>query len=108
MIKDHPLTGIGLDNFKPLVTRYEGRGGELEKIAHNTYIEIAAEMGIPSLLVFLAILFSVFRTLERVHKHAAHSPFLLTAATGLGGRARWVVWFQSRSFLARIKNSSGS
>jgi O-antigen ligase len=83
MIEDHPLTGIGLDNFKPLVTRYEGRGGDLEKIAHNTYIEVAAEMGIPSLLLFLAILYSAFHALGRVYKQADHSPFLITAATAL-------------------------
>lgn len=83
MIEQQPLTGVGLGNFKLLVTQYEGSDVDLEKIAHNTYIEIAAEMGIPSLLVFLGILVSVYRTLQRVRDEATGPPFLHTAATAL-------------------------
>jgi O-antigen ligase len=83
MIEQNPLTGIGLGKFKLVVTQYEGDDVDLEKIAHNTYIEVAAEMGIPSLLVFLGILFSAYRTLMRVRKHAANPSFLHTAATAM-------------------------
>lgn len=83
MIKQKPLTGVGLDNFKPLVTSYEGPNQSLEKIAHNTYIEVAAEMGIPSLLVFVGILLLVYCTLERVRMHPNRPPFLLASATAM-------------------------
>jgi O-antigen ligase len=83
MIRQNPLTGVGLGNFKRLVTQYEGSDVDLEKIAHNTYIEIAAEMGIPSLLVFLCILFAAYRTLSRVHKNAANPSFYFTVATAM-------------------------
>jgi O-antigen ligase len=70
MIRENPITGVGLGNFKPLVSRYEEPGEDLEKIAHNTYIEVAAETGIPSLLVFCAILVSALVSLERIRRQA--------------------------------------
>ncbi len=85
MIEAHPLTGVGLGNFKPLVMQYEEAGDlHVNTLAHNTYIEIAAEMGIPGLLLFLGILFVSMRTLSDVYKHAPESAVLLRdAALGL-------------------------
>jgi O-antigen ligase len=85
MIEAHPWTGVGLGNFKPLVTQYEEAGDmRVETLAHNTYIEIAAEMGIPGLLLFLGILFTSMRTLSSVYTEAEDSPGLLRdAALGL-------------------------
>ena len=57
LIKKYPLTGIGLGRF-----RYEyQRSGPLEQYnvpyhAHNIYLHIAVEHGIPSLMVFLCML----------------------------------------------------
>lgn len=85
MIAQHPLTGIGLGNFKYMVTQYEAPGENLEKIAHNTYIGIAAEMGIPSLLVFLMILVFAFRSLSQARQLSldADIPLVYEAATGI-------------------------
>lgn len=75
MIRAHPLTGIGTGSFKPL-------SGNLEGIAHNTYIEVAAELGIPGLAVFGAILFSTARTLARVRRSTrASGPALIYHAS---------------------------
>lgn len=85
MIKESPLTGVGLGNFKPMVSRYEGSAGELDKIAHNTYIEFAAELGIPGLVVFLVILGCTFRSLQFVLRRAGPSTpqILVDAAQGI-------------------------
>jgi O-antigen ligase len=83
MIQQKPFTGVGLGNFKRLVTRYEGDEVDLQKIAHNTYIEVAAEMGIPSLLVFVGILFSVYRSLARVRKRATNPSFYFSTALAM-------------------------
>ena len=85
MIEAHPWTGVGLGNFKPLVRQYEEAGDmRVETLAHNTYIEIAAEMGIPGLLLFLGILFASMRTLSDVYQRAPESATLLRdAALGL-------------------------
>ncbi len=82
MIEQNPVTGVGLGNFKPLVTNYEASGIDLEKIAHNTYIEYAAEMGIPALAVFLIILGISLRSLRRILRDAGpRTPGILLDAT---------------------------
>ena len=49
------MWGIGYGAFPTFIPRYtEGQIGEMD--AHNSYLLIAAEMGIPTLLVFLLIL----------------------------------------------------
>jgi len=85
MMETHPIAGIGLGNFKPLVRGYEQRDEADDHIAHNAYIEIGAEMGLPALFVFLGILFSSYLTLGRVRARAfrARQPFVWQAALGL-------------------------
>ncbi|RKU18084.1 hypothetical protein C6500_13765 [Candidatus Poribacteria bacterium] len=54
MIQKHPLTGIGLGRFR---YEYQHSGPEEQYYtpyhAHNIYLHIATEQGIPSLLLFL-------------------------------------------------------
>jgi O-antigen ligase len=78
MIWDHPLLGVGIGMFKPMVASYTQ--GSLRYVAHNTYLEIAAEMGIPALLVYLMILFGSLRTLQRVRRQSLQSGFLVIPA----------------------------
>jgi O-antigen ligase len=58
--------GIGIGNFKPMMAQEIDRGS----IAHNTYIEVAAELGIPGLLAFLWMIACVFRSLWRSQRFA--------------------------------------
>lgn len=85
MVERHPLFGVGLGNFKPLVLEYETGTFKEQSLAHNTYLEIAAELGIPALLLFLALLFSTYRTLEKVRRMSSQSKncFLELAALGM-------------------------
>ncbi len=55
MVKVHPLTGVGLGMHKPMAPQYNPalRAGAL---GHNTYLEVAAELGVPALGIFVAIL----------------------------------------------------
>lgn len=63
MVADHPFTGVGLGNFKTAVPDYV----ELDKsqIAHNTYLEVAAELGLPVLATFCLVVLATLRSLER-------------------------------------------
>jgi O-antigen ligase len=67
---EHPVAGIGLGNFKTTMDSmglFEGRDGYM---AHDVYVEYAAELGILGFLLFMGILVSVYRSLERVRKLA--------------------------------------
>jgi O-antigen ligase len=83
MIANEPLTGVGLGNFKAVVKFYAGN--ELDNIAHNSFIEITAEMGIPAALIFLTMIATSLWSLERVRRFTRGSPESLVylAACGL-------------------------
>jgi O-antigen ligase len=64
MVKAHPLTGVGADNFSISTVDYLLRPGVTQraiyivdepKVAHNIYLEVLAEFGAPGLLLFAAI-----------------------------------------------------
>jgi O-antigen ligase len=63
MIGDNALIGVGPLNFKSLSTSYTGL--DIANIAHNSFLEIAAEFGLPALGAFLLLLGAAFRTFDR-------------------------------------------
>lgn len=85
MIEAHPLLGIGLGEFKPQMQKYADPGVGFSSIAHNTYLEVAAETGLPNFLVFVAMLLFTYRNLGRVRRQASDSgpPIVDLAATAL-------------------------
>ena len=86
MIQQYPLTGIGLGNFKYVVPLFQPDADRpYANIAHNTYIEMTAETGLPGLLAFVATLALTLYSLETVRRGAgrAHDRFLVAVATGL-------------------------
>jgi O-antigen ligase len=85
MVERHPLMGIGLGEFKPQMDYYADPGVNFSSIAHNTYLEVAAETGLPNFLVFVAMLFFTYRSLDRVRRRASDSgpPLVYLAATGM-------------------------
>jgi len=62
MINDNPIFGVGPLNFKALSTQYTGLSQG--NIAHNSFLEIAAEFGLPVLAIFLLLIVTTFRTLN--------------------------------------------
>jgi len=61
MIKDRPLFGHGPNTFMTVFQGYRSNAVSLPTYAHNCYLQIAAETGLPSLACFLAFLFFYFR-----------------------------------------------
>jgi O-antigen ligase len=61
MISDSPFVGVGPLNFKDLSTLYTGL--EQGNMAHNMFLEIAAELGLPVLMIFVMLLATTFRAL---------------------------------------------
>jgi O-antigen ligase len=58
----HPLLGIGPGNFQGYTQSWH--------VTHNTYTELSAESGFPSLFLFIAVLVMAFRNLKRARKSA--------------------------------------
>jgi O-antigen ligase len=59
MIADHPLLGTGLGSFPTAFQAYRPSTMSPDEIidkAHNSYLEFAAEMGVPALLVLMGAL----------------------------------------------------
>lgn len=63
LIKEHPLLGVGYHNWIPYLTydRPEGLGPEGKiQVAHNIYIQVGSEIGIPALFCFLLMVLILF------------------------------------------------
>ena len=57
MLRDHPLSGVGLGNFETAYPRYQSFASDLWiDHAHNDYVEAVAETGLPGALLILAAL----------------------------------------------------
>jgi O-antigen ligase len=75
MMLAHPLFGVGLDNFKLYITQYvtseeAGRMDVVRRIAHNSYVEVGAEAGLPGLLLFVGMLLATLLSLEQVARRS--------------------------------------
>ncbi len=86
MVRDHPLTGVGPDMVKERYVDYRQpyAVNELNVHLHNVPMHIAAERGLPALLLWLAFVAFVARDLIRRLGHSRH-PSL--AAAGLAAIA---------------------
>jgi O-antigen ligase len=74
----NPVLGVGAMNFQvaegtisPMARRQEYGVGVRWGAAHNTFVQVGAELGIPGLLLFVGLLGSVFVSLRRVARDAA-------------------------------------
>jgi O-antigen ligase len=87
MIEAHPVAGVGLGNFKPLMPLYmsvtPGTRVDADTVAHNMFIEVAAELGLPALLIFLAIFWFTYRTLGRLRRSSSTHPLIRETAAAL-------------------------
>ncbi|MFA5090331.1 MAG: O-antigen ligase family protein [Candidatus Omnitrophota bacterium] len=77
MLLDKPLTGVGVGNFFWAVNKY---APVYPGYAHNMYMEVAAELGLPGIFLFMGIIFFTLRDLRMIIKKA--SPSLKSYAQG--------------------------
>ena len=71
MMEDHPVFGVGLGQFKSVEFHYNPLLIDLEAnphIAHDTYVQLGAEGGIPTLVLYLAILGVTLATCRAAQK----------------------------------------
>ena len=73
IIRDHPLTGVGLGAYKPNHEQYAlqpefnptAQGG---RDTHSLYLNVLAETGYPGLLLYLGMVLTVFIAAERTRR----------------------------------------
>ena len=75
-IVQHPMLGAGLGNFVTVI------GQDVDAVkkgasAHNLYLDITAEIGVPGLLILLLMFADILRTSWLVWRQAAESHFKL-------------------------------
>ncbi len=97
MIQANPLTGVGLGNFKPSTTAY---GAQSSVIAHNTYLQIAAELGLPALMAFMWLLSVTYVSLTRSQHLAASVDRPDLANLAIAMRVGLTGWMISAFFLS--------
>ena len=88
IVKDFPLFGVGLDNFRYIFTSYRTfRTGYVYSYLHNDNLQLIVEAGmLGSSLFFLFIVFIFKDTLQKIK--ARHDPFIkYIAIGGLSGLA---------------------
>jgi O-antigen ligase len=72
---DHPLLGVGPDNFgaaegllSPYAKRQQYGFGVRWSAAHNSFVQVGAELGLPGLAFYLLMLASTFAALRRTDR----------------------------------------
>jgi putative inorganic carbon (HCO3(-)) transporter len=87
MIMDFPFTGIGMGAFQPLADRLYpflifGPGKVFH--AHNLFLQVAVDLGIPGLLAWLWVLGVVIFSAAKVYRAGRASSDPLISALGAG------------------------
>ncbi len=81
MVEDKPVTGIGVGNFQTSSIHYQIRPGAAKvrtdladnpSVAHNSYLEMWAELGVVGLALFLGIVLSALAAAIRANRRFFH------------------------------------
>lgn len=90
--QEHPVLGVGLDGFAEAYAHSEYRflqKNRVERIAHNSYLEIAVGTGLVGFIPFIALL---GLSLYRAGKYAGYvksTPYLASVSAGLLAAIFW-------------------
>jgi O-antigen ligase len=89
MIADHPVLGVGANNFAVAMQPYLAKGftGGFVYTVHNKYLLVCAETGAVGLIAFLWFLLSIVRSARRIStmRDALLSPLALGCMAALVG-----------------------
>lgn len=94
IIRDHPVTGVGLNNYTRVMQAYdntrEWQAYHFPHPVHNSYLLIAAESGIPALIAFLWLI-GAAATKVRPSLKLCNSPVALLQIGLAGGLITWLI-----------------
>jgi O-antigen ligase len=99
MFKDHPWTGVGLQDLHPLYEKYKSAGAvEPAGHLHSVYVHVAATMGVVGLVALALLIFGLLRAASRAflaYRKAPVGASDLGPAISLGVSAALVGFFTS-------------
>ncbi|MCF8069608.1 MAG: O-antigen ligase family protein [Desulfobacterales bacterium] len=77
LIKEHPITGTGAGSFNKLMENTGLFGDDLSKgkAAHNNFLFLAVQFGLPSAILFSLIMFLIFYNFWKRRKTRISGPF---------------------------------
>jgi O-antigen ligase len=78
----HPLLGVGIGNF-PVVVNEDLARVKAGSSAHNLYLNIAAEMGVPALLAALYFLWLLLKKIYKIFRDENNPMLLIYFASSL-------------------------
>jgi probable O-glycosylation ligase (exosortase A-associated) len=87
----HPLLGVGMDNYEIYSNR--------EKATHNAYTQVAAEMGLLALCLYLVFLVSALKSLRKIESSTADRSKFYYLSIGLQAS---LIGFMVNSFFASV------
>ncbi|MBI3651735.1 MAG: O-antigen ligase family protein [Acidobacteria bacterium] len=96
MIAAHPLNGVGINCF--MIAHADFSGTNINISPHNSFLQIAAELGLPGLLLFVLIIGSSLIAARRVRR--------LTLKNQLAEEYWWLASALEVSFLGFIVSAS--
>ena len=91
----NPITGVGLD--QNVLALNQERGATWREV-HNVYLQYAVDLGLPGLLLFLALYVSLFRTAGRVRRTGRRLRSTRDAAVAAGSVQVALVGFGVAAF----------
>lgn len=71
MFADNPLLGVGVGNFQLQSPNY---GAKRNLEAHNTYLEVAGELGTVGIVLFLSLIFFTLKNFKIAENTSSNSP----------------------------------
>lgn len=100
IIGDHPLLGIGPRNMLELYGRYLET--EYVRVAHNSFLQMAVDAGLPALLIFLGLIVLSFSRLRRARATLkTRAPDSRLIAYSHGMEIALLGYFVAGNFLSR-------
>lgn len=71
---ENPIVGVGINNFGAASHhRWNTGSGRSYLGCHNTYLEYSAELGLPGILLYLALLYAAWKTLRLTKQRVSES-----------------------------------
>ncbi len=92
VFQEHPISGVGIGNYSFYLFPEEKYRTPI--YAHNTYLDIASEMGIFALIAWIGIFLSCFWQLFKIIKKTADKNLRIISIGLFGG----LIWFSVHCF----------